>query len=228
MKNKKLLTFLIYSMLISTLILAVGCSKEEKIYVTNTEELVEAVKKDDAFIVIKNDIDINGDVRVTGKNVTLDLNGKKIYNSEDIWTDDVWSLINVDGGEITITGNGQLDAKENDCYAFSVENGGKCVIENGTYFGNVTVGYAREGEIIVNGGKFELKQIYIDHRYTLNCYDSAYRDESAKIAVKGGTFVEFNPANNLAEGENTSFILEGYKSTYDEENKTYTVTKLED
>ena len=32
-----------------------------------------------------------------------------------------------------------------------------------------------------------------------------------EIIVKGGTFVNFNPADNTAEGAHTNFVAEGYK-----------------
>ena len=67
------------------------------------------------------------------KNITLDLNGKKIYNTEDIWneTKQTYELINVEA-EVTITGNGSIEAKENDCYTINVKNG-NLTIENGTF-----------------------------------------------------------------------------------------------
>lgn len=45
----------------------------------------------------------------------------------------------------------------------------------------------------------------------LNCVDSAYKNGSAKIIVKGGTFVNFDPSNNTAEGAGTNFVADGYK-----------------
>lgn len=44
----------------------------------------------------------------------------------------------------------------------------------------------------------------------LNCIDKAYKDGTANIIVKGGTFVNFNPANCKAEGAGTNFVAEGY------------------
>ena len=45
----------------------------------------------------------------------------------------------------------------------------------------------------------------------LNCIDSAYQNGTAKIVVKGGTFVNFDPSNCTAEGEGTNFVAPGYK-----------------
>jgi hypothetical protein len=68
-----------------------------------------------------------------------------------------------------------------------------------------------------------------DERFTLNCVDANYKAGTAKINVTGGSFVNFNPAKNLAEGENTNFVAEGYKANPTQANgkTTYTVTKTE-
>lgn len=60
-----------------------------------------------------------------------------------------------------------------------------------------------------------------DARFTLNCIDSAYKDGSAVIEVTGGTFKDFDPSNNLAEGKATNFCPEGYSAT--EQDGVYTV-----
>ena len=53
------------------------------------------------------------------KDITLDLNGKEVYNTADIWSDEAVALIAIRKGarEMSpVTGNGTLKAKENDCY----------------------------------------------------------------------------------------------------------------
>ena len=59
----------------------------------------------------------------------------------------------------------------------------------------------------IYGGIFECDG---DAKYLINCKD-AYRDK-CHIKIYGGTFVEFNPADNAAEGEHTNFVAPGYKS----------------
>ena len=44
-------------------------------------------------------------------------------------------------------------------------------------------------------------------KFTINKYDSS---SSAKITVTGGTFVNFNPADNTADGAGTNYVAEGY------------------
>lgn len=52
------------------------------------------------------------------------------------------------------------------------------------------------------------------NRFLLNCNDTAYANGTAQIIVKGGEFVNFNPACNVAEGEGTNFVAEGYSVVY--------------
>ena len=86
-------------------------------------------------------------------------------------------------------------------------------VNGGFYHGGGTVFNVEKGTLIVNGGSFQVTPDIDtnDYRYTLNCIDANYKNGSANIIVKGGTFVNFDPSNNLAEGENTNFVAPGYK-----------------
>lgn len=179
------------------------------------------------------DADISETVIVT-KAIKLDLNGKAIRNTNDLWekrTDD-WSLISVRaGGDLTITGDGTLKAKENDCYAVDVQDGAKLTIENGTFVGNVHAVYVYQGELTVKGGAYSIQQKYPDaakaDEFVLNCYDEHRTEGTAKITVTGGTFEKFNPANCAAEGAGTNFVAAGYAAKELEGNK-YQVVALFD
>ncbi len=85
-------------------------------------------------------------------------------------------------------------------------------VNGGTYHGGGTVFNVEKGTLIVNGGHFQVTpdKDTNDCRYTLNCIDANYRNGTANIIVKGGTFVNFDPSNNLAEGEGTNFVPAGY------------------
>lgn len=155
---------------------------------------------------------------VKRKTITLDLNGKTISNSTDIWNESInaWSLISVrDNGDLTINdtaGGGTLKAKENDCYALDVQDKDTALTVNaGTYVGNISAIYAYDGKVTINGGHFSIQQKKDDgdpYRFTLNCYDSNYKADSAGFTVNGGTFENFDPRNNPAEGAGTSFVAE--------------------
>lgn len=158
---------------------------------------------------------------VVDKTVTLDMNGFKIYNEADIWdvANKDWSLISVQGGNLTITGEGTFDAKENDCYAIDVRNGGTVTIENGTIIGNVSAVYVLEGTANIEGGEYSIKQksTFDDERYTLNCLDENFRAGTADINVTGGTFNKYNPAISNSENPEAVFVAEGYKAVADGE-----------
>lgn len=158
----------------------------------------------------------------TGKEVVLDLNGKTISNTTDIWNTAAndWSLLSVRGGSLTIKGAGTLQAKENDCFAVDVMDGGKVVIEDGTYVGNVHAVYVFEGSVEIKGGKYSIQQpseLPSPYGYVLNCYDANCKNGTAKIMVSGGEFEKFNPADCAAEGAHTNFLADGYMSVEAEE-----------
>lgn len=172
------------------------------------------------------DLDLGETVSVaTGKEVTLDLNGKTIKNSTDLWDSPTkeannWSLFSVKGGSLTIKGAGTLQAKENDCYAVDVQDGGQVVIEDGTYVGNVHAVYVFEGTAEIKGGKYSIQQpsgLPSPYGYVLNCYDANRKNGTAKIMVSGGEFEKFNPADCAAEGAHTNFLADGYMSVEAEE-----------
>ena len=170
---------------------------------------------DGATIVLKKDIllDLPATL-VNSVSVTLDANGKTISNTTDIWDESKmnWSLISVRAGKLTITGNGNFIAKKNDCFTFDIQNGGECILENGTFVGNISVVYVYCGALTVNGGSFSVQQKNSAHAdgYVLNCYDESYKNQTATIVVTGGSFEKFNPTDCWAEGEHTNFVKEGY------------------
>lgn len=173
------------------------------------------------------DLDLGETVSVvSGKEVTLDLNGKTIKNSTDLWDSPTkeannWSLFSVKGGSLTIKGAGTLQAKENDCYAVDVQDGGQVTIEDGTYVGNIHAVYVYEGTAEIKGGHYSVQQTYPDaekaYGFVLNCYDANRKNGTANIMVSGGEFEKFNPADCAAEGAHTNFLADGYMSVEAEE-----------
>lgn len=166
------------------------------------------------------DITIDETISVpAGKDVILDLNGHEINNTEDLWNEATgdWSLVSVRGGSLTIKGDGLLKAKENDCFAVDVQDGGHVIIEDGEYISNVHAVYVLVGTAEIRGGKYSVQQKYQDpakaDEFVLNCYDAHHRDGTAKIIVTGGEFVSFNPADCWAEGAHTNFLAPGYVSS---------------
>ena len=86
-------------------------------------------------------------------------------------------------------------------------------VNGGKYYGGGTIFNVEKGTLIVNDGFFQVAPDIgtKDYRYTLNCIDGNYKNGTAKIIVKGGTYVNFDPSNNGAEGSGTNFVADGYK-----------------
>lgn len=193
--------------------------------VDSYDSLVEAINSasDGDTITLNGDIDVQRTLVVT-KKLTLDLAGHKLYNTKDLWDaptekDNNWSLISVRGtGNLTITGNGTLDAKKDDCYAVDVQDEtAKATLENGTFVGNITTVYVFEGTLVVKDGSYSIKQLNsngVQNQYglTINCYDQNYKNGTAKVLITGGTFAHFNPVDNAAEGAGTNFATSGYET----------------
>ena len=191
-----------------------------------------AAAKDGETVKLLDNVDLTETLIIKDKTITLDLNGKTISNSTDIWNESIyaWSLISVrDNGDLTIddtVGGGTLKAKENDCftldvYAYDTKNveNTKLTVNAGNYIGNISAVYAFTGKVTINGGHFSIQQKESGsdpYRLTLNCYDSSYTAGRAGFTVNGGTFENFDPRNNTAEGEGTSFVAEGVGINKDE------------
>ena len=173
------------------------------------------------IVEVDADIDTGKETLKVLKDTTLNMNGKTIENTENIWIDESgsdgnWSVISVrSGAKLTIDGNGTFKAKENDAMAVDVQGGATVTIKNGTFIGNMDAVYVENGTAIIEGGFFDIQQKAngtgeAQYRFMLNCLDANYKNGTAKIIVKGGTFVNFDPSNNAAEGAGTNFVAEGY------------------
>ena len=183
------------------------------------EAAVAAVTDTDNTITLLTDVIQNTSLSIS-KSLTLNLNGHKIYNTVDIWHDstgdddpNIVSLISVDGGaSVTITGNGTIDAKENDCYTINVVNG-ELTIENGTFYGNISVVQVQKGKLTVKDGTFDLHQKWEGtNKYLLNCIDVEFASGAAAVAIYGGTFVDFDPnvsPEQKVDGVTPSFAAPG-------------------
>ena len=204
MKSHRISVFLIVLTLLMTVLASCDDNTVTPAGVSTYDDLVSALSGTDDIVRLDADINVE-DTLVVTRAVTLDMNGKTLSNKTGIWDTDAkkWSILSVrEHGNLTITGNGKIDALEDDCYGIDVTDGGKLVIEDGEITGNA---------------------------FTLNALDANYKNKTATITVTGGSFVNFDPAANAAEsGDNsTNFVAAGYKTTSAEKgNKTiFTVTK---
>lgn len=174
-------------------------------------------------VTLSDNVDFDRTIAVQpGKTMSVNLNGKTVKNTTDLWENpsvpNSWSLFSVRGtdSKLTLSGDGDVIAKANDCYAIDVQGGGHLVIEGGHYNGNIHAVYVTEGVAEIKGGTFEVQQKYPDaekaDEFVLNCLDENYKNGTAKIIVTGGTFIGFNPGDCKAEGNGTNFIAPGYAS----------------
>lgn len=174
-------------------------------------------------VTLSDNVDFDRTIAVQpGKTMSVNLNGKTVKNTTDLWENpsvpNSWSLFSVRGtdSKLTLSGDGDVIAKANDCYAVDVQDGGHLVIEDGHFNGNVHAVYVLEGVAEIKGGTFEVQQKYPDaekaDEFVLNCYDANRKNGTAKIIVTGGTFIGFNPGDCKAEGNGTNFVAPGYAS----------------
>ena len=125
-------------------------------------------------------------------------------------------LIAVTEGTLTINGDGEIncEAGNNQVYGINV-NGGSVVINGGKFYGALTSVQVQKGMLEINGGFFDMaptckEQVPHYAKYVVNAIDANYKEDTARISIKGGTFVNFDPSDN-PEGEGTSYVADGYK-----------------
>lgn len=194
--------------------------KSVKAYATLAEAIAAA--KDGETVKLLADVEQNSEVSIN-KNITLDLNGKKIYNTKDIWGDEAVSLIAIRGeAKVTVMGDGTIAAKKDDCYTFNIVNG-ELTIENGTFVGNISVVQVQKGRLTINGGTFSLIQKMTDgkgaDRYLINCIDEEFTTNNAQVAIYGGSFAGFDPnvsPEAKVDGKVPSFAAPGVGITKNE------------
>ena len=153
--------------------------------------------------------------RVTiSKPTTLNLDAK-IISPDDMGNNNTNFCALIVDADTTINAgkNGGIDTGVNGGYALNVRKGANLTITGGSYYGGGTAVQVQEGTLTITGGHFAVEAFGEPYGYNflLNCIDSAYKNGTAKIIVKGGTFVNFDPSNNTAEGAGTNFVADGYK-----------------
>ena len=98
--------------------------------------------------------------------------------------------------------NGGIDTGVNGGYGINVRKGAAVTINDGYYYGGGTAVQVQEGTLIINGGTFACEPFgdLYGYNFLINCVDSAYKNGTAKVIIQGGTFINFDPSNNSAEG----------------------------
>ena len=155
-----------------------------------------------------------------GNNViTLDVEGNPAsYNG-----------LRINGGTVVLNANengGVVTSNNPELYAITIGQGIQAqykdvnvTINGGKYYaGGATAINVVNGTVTINGGFFECNgEVMADGahagqvKYLINMNDTSRKAGTASVVITGGTFVNFNPANNVAEGAGTNFVADGYK-----------------
>ena len=150
---------------------------------------------------------------IISKPTTLQLN-KKITSPYEMGNNNFNFTALIVAADTTINAgeDGGIDT-QGGAYGINVLSGANLVINGGTYYGGGTAVQVQKGTLIINGGTFACEPFGDPYGYNflINCIDSAYKNGTAKVEIKGGTFVNFDPSNCQAEGAGTNFVADGYK-----------------
>lgn len=115
---------------------------------------------------------------------------------------------------INATEKGGINTGNNGGYGINVMNGATLTINDGDYYGGGTAVQVQKGILTINGGTFACEPysnpVY-GYKFLINCVDAAYKDGTAKIIIKGGTFINFDPSDSASENPRGNFVADGYK-----------------
>lgn len=167
--------------------------------------------------IVDNSLTDTADARVIVKKpTTLNLNNKKIISPDNMGNNSTnFCALYVEADTtINATEDGGINTGTNGGYGINVNKGASLTINGGYYYGGGTAIQVQEGTLVINGGTFAVEPysspVY-GYKFLLNCVDGNYKNGTAKIIVKGGTFVNFDPANSASENPKGNFVAEGYK-----------------
>ena len=121
-----------------------------------------------------------------------------------------------DGANVTVE-NGNMNTEDGG-YNFILgasdgSSAGNLTIKSGKYHASTTVASVTKGNLVIEGGEFSATPYNGDCRFLINCIDANYTNGSAKVEIKGGTFHNWNPQDNAAEGTGTDFCHADYAAT---------------
>ena len=177
--------------------------------VVNVTELKEALTNGGVVAVTEdiqtNNIEDTAAARIViSQPITLNLE-KKIITPDDMGNNNsnfVALYVNADT-TINAGKDGGIDTGVNGGYGINVKDGATLTINGGYYYGGGTAVQVQEGTLVINGGTFACEPYSnptYGYNFLINCVDSAYKNGTAKVIIQGGTFINFDPSNNSAEG----------------------------
>lgn len=170
---------------------------------------------------------INDDVtlELNGHSISWNLEGFIPVNEDDEYT--TLLIFSVSGAAVTINGDGVIEAEAGECnsYGINIIDNGSITVNGGTYTGAPTAIQVKTGMLTVNDGVFEQADTVASQaptlaKYVVNCIDNDFKDGTAVIELRGGTYCyDFS---SMPEGLDTSYVANGYSSNPGEDGK-YTV-----
>lgn len=143
-------------------------------------------------------------------------------NADAIYANGEGTVVTIESGYYDGGDNGSTTA----VYA---RDGAKVVINGGTFkagAGCATIYAKNNSTVEINGGYFEADDVFNGNYFVLNLADNT----NSSIVVKGGTFVNFNPADNASENPAVNFVANGYEvvsETQENGDIWYTVQEIE-
>ena len=183
-------------------------------YYLKLQDAIDAAQSGATVTLVK-DVNTSEVTYVIKKNLTIDLSGKTVtgsgYDGVFQITGEGAKVLIKNGGVVAVEGSGSAGK-----YAMAVwacAAGCEVTLEGLDVRQSISsvddpqmdMIYTSAGTIIINSGNFESGT----PKWTLNCNDDAYKAGTADIIVNGGTFQNFDPMNNQAEGKGTSFVAAG-------------------
>lgn len=140
--------------------------------------------------------------------VTLKLNGKNISFDDEVSYSSY--LFYVNGGHLTIRGDGTITAKPGNITSTFYVQGGTLTIKSGNFYSyerNINVTDHNGANAEIYGGKFYITNdtYYSTNNRMLNT------EGKGQLVIKGGTFADFDPSNKVRNYANKNFVANGYE-----------------
>lgn len=202
---------------------------------TTFDSALDNAKAGDTITLLENvtvhDADETSSRTTIDKSIILDLNGKTIFGPNNMGANNcnfAVLYISADTTIIDSASNGGINTQTNGAYCINVMDGAQLTINAGTYYGGGTAVQVQKGTLIINGGTFNCEPYdnpKYGYKFLINCVDSAYKDGTAKIIIKGGSFINYDPSDSASENPRGNFCAPGYVAVKNDatENPVWTV-----
>ena len=143
------------------------------------------------------------------------------FTNEKITGDNVYPIFRIQNGATMIVTGGEVTNPTDYVFVLGASDGsshGDLIINGGKYHGATTVASVTLGALTITGGEFSVEPYEGNYAFLINCIDANYKNGTASVAITGGTFHNWNPQNNAAEGTGTDFCYVDHAATETAEN----------